>query len=327
MIPRFVKKIPLSLFNIHKPESKNTMSSAKPFEPTLSDVLVVRAMLAQAVILPELVGTILDYAEYWARSSTKARLDVSIPALSTGSGEFDYEGSGFLLRSYPVGLTERAYGDGDGDSSHGLAYPTTSIDPQPISRACDRKFFQDLIKNASTYSQPARKIVFRIRSHDQGWTTDERPGPFIAAKTWFDAGIERFDAGHVCDKCTDMRQLPVCKLRPIEPQVVKDNSYDEGSEYHYATTPWRSPREIQRNKAAFLEWTDYEVTWTCRDVVSPDSNEAQRAMEQGKGRMDGDGQFVRNLRLGDVVTVWGRAMHRGWVNNVESVEIDVYWAL
>ncbi|RFU78511.1 hypothetical protein TARUN_3758 [Trichoderma arundinaceum] len=302
-------------------------NSVTAFQPTLSDVLVVRAMLAQAVILPELVGTILDYAEYWARSTTKARLDVSIHAVSTGPGEFDYEGSRFLLRSYPVGLTERAYGGGDGDRSHGLAYPTTSIDPLPIDRPCDREFFQNLIRNASTHSQPARKVVFRFRSHDQGWTTDERTGPFITAKTWFDAGIERFDAGHTCGQCADMRQLPVCKLRSIEPQIKKVIHHDEGHEYQYSTTPWRGPREIQRNKMASSEWADYEVTWTCWDVVPSNSAEAQRLMEQGKGKMDGDGQFVRNLRLGDIITVWGRAMHRGWVNTVQSVQIDVYWAI
>lgn len=74
------------------------MSSDKPFEPTLSDVLVVRAMLAKTTILPELVGTILDYAEYWARSSAKAELNAVIAARLIGQGEFDYEENQFLVR-------------------------------------------------------------------------------------------------------------------------------------------------------------------------------------------------------------------------------------
>lgn len=68
-----------------------------PFEPTLSDVLVVRAMLSQTVLLPELVGTILDYAEYWARSSAKARPNFSIHAEQFSDGEFDFQGSRFLV--------------------------------------------------------------------------------------------------------------------------------------------------------------------------------------------------------------------------------------
>ncbi|KAL7942564.1 hypothetical protein V8C42DRAFT_331361 [Trichoderma barbatum] len=303
------------------------MDSEKPFEPTLSDVLVVRAMLSQAVILPELVGTILDYAEYWARSSTKAQPDFSIHAENVGDGEFDFQGSTFLLRSFPVGLTEEAIGHEGSDIYPRFAYQTTPITPWPIEKAYDRGFFQDLIKNTSTHSNPVRKIVFRIRSHDQGWTTDDRPGPFIAAKTWFEAGIERFDAEHECERCTDMRKLPLCKLRTVEPQMEGTVSRNGVPGYRYGISPWKGPREIQRNRMAFSEWTNYEVTWTCRDVVAPDSEEAQQAMEQGKGKMDGDGQFVRNLKLGDVITVWGRAMHRGWVNVVDTVEMDVYWAL
>lgn len=84
------------------------MSSDKAFEPTLSDVLVVRAMLAKTTILPELVGTILDYAEYWARSSAKAQLNKVIAARPVGQGEFDYEGNQFLVRKSQTGDWEEA---------------------------------------------------------------------------------------------------------------------------------------------------------------------------------------------------------------------------
>ncbi|KAL6872871.1 hypothetical protein J3F83DRAFT_759972 [Trichoderma novae-zelandiae] len=313
-----------------------------PFQPSLSDVLVVRAMLAQAVILPELVGTILDYAEYWVRSCSKARLDESIHAVRVGDGEFDYQGSKFLLRSFPVGLTENAIhrvedgdedGDGDdsdsdGSTSTGRSYETASIAAKPIGKECDREYFQNLIRNTSTKPHPVRKIVFRIVSHDQGWTTDDNsPGPFIVAKSWFDAGIERFDASHSCEECTDMRTLPLCKLRPIEPAIEKVTADDGASGYRYVYTPWRGPREIQRNAMAVRHSTTHVTSWTCWDVYGPDSDEAREKMADGKGRMNGDGSFVRSLRLGDVVTVWGRAMHRGWENVVESVEIEVYWAL
>lgn len=79
------------------------MSSDIAFEPTLSDVLVVRAMLAKTTILPELVGTILDYAEYWARSTAKAVLNEAIVARRVGQGEFDYEGNKFLVRKGQIG--------------------------------------------------------------------------------------------------------------------------------------------------------------------------------------------------------------------------------
>lgn len=88
-------------------------------------------------------------------------------------------------------------GDEDGGFSRGN-YQTEGIAARPVEEEYDRKFFQQLIRNTSIHSNPVRKIVFRIRSHDQGWTTDERTGPFIDAKTWFEAGLERFDASHEC---------------------------------------------------------------------------------------------------------------------------------
>ncbi|KAL5091312.1 hypothetical protein Trisim1_003279 [Trichoderma cf. simile WF8] len=298
-----------------------------PFEPTLSDVLVVRAMLAQAVILPELVGTIMDYAEYWARSSAKAQPNCSIHAAQLGGGEFDFQGSRFLLRSFPIGLTDDVIASEEDDGFSRRFYQTEGIAGWPVEEEYDREFFQQLIRNTSTQSNPVRKIVFRIRSHDQGWTTDERTGPFLDAKTWFEAGIERFDARHECERCPDIKKLPICKLRVVEPKPENSVSRNGVPEYRYGHSPWKGPREILRNKVASSEWTTYEVTWTCWDVVAPGSKEAQQAMKEGKGQMDGDGQFVRSLKLGDVVTVWGRAMHRGWVNVVDTVEMDVYWAL
>ncbi|KAL7924444.1 hypothetical protein ACQKWADRAFT_286733 [Trichoderma austrokoningii] len=311
------------------------------FEPTLSDVLVVRTMLARSIILPELVSVIMDYAEYWARSSAKAEVNAVITARRTGNGELDYNESQFLLRSYPVGLTERAFKDEIGgvsfmDGNFANYVPS----PLPVSKEFDRAFFQQAIKNASSFSNPARKVVFRICSHDQGWTTDGipvtedgLPHMFISAKTWFDAGIERFDASKTVDELSeaennDMKRWTAHKLGTIQPQVIETKNVDQGQDYEFPHTEWKGPYEIQRNRIAFDEFRGYKVTWTCWDEFAPDSPEALELMEsEGKGKMVGNGQFVRNLKLGDVVTVWGRAMHRGWVNAVVSVRIDVYWAL
>ena len=47
----------------------------------------------------------------------------------------------------------------------------------------------------------------------------------------------------------------------------------------------------------------------------------------GRGSETGDGSFVRDLRVGDVVTVWAKARYPGWVNTVRRVQVDVYWAV
>lgn len=42
---------------------------------------------------------------------------------------------------------------------------------------------------------PCRKIVFSMRSRDQGWSGDRaNHGTYKASWTWFDAGLERLDA-------------------------------------------------------------------------------------------------------------------------------------
>ncbi len=45
---------------------------------------------------------------------------------------------------------------------------------------------------------PCRKIVFTITSHDQGWGGDnpEDRRTYNNSWTWFEVGLERFDAQH-----------------------------------------------------------------------------------------------------------------------------------
>ncbi|KAF6792649.1 hypothetical protein CMUS01_16143, partial [Colletotrichum musicola] len=57
------------------------------------------------------------------------------------------------------------------------------------------------------------------------------------------------------------------------------------------------------------------------------SPEADRLVDFGRGRGTGTGRFVRSLKLGDVVTVWGKARFGGWTNNVEFVKVEIYWAI
>jgi hypothetical protein len=61
--------------------------------------------------------------------------------------------------------------------------------------------------------------------------------------------------------------------------------------------------------------------------MDPDSIDGKKLDEEGRGRATGNGEYVRNLKVGDVVTLWGKARYGGWVNYVEEVKIDVYWAV
>lgn len=138
------------------------------------------------------------------------------------------------------------------------------------------------------------------------------------------------------EKCTyDVRRdssastappLPVCGLRPVHPAIERAGSGDEG--YIYVHPLLRQDEfEIHRNKTASREWQEHSVTWSYLDDIEPDSESGKELDEAGRGRNTGDGSFVSSLRLGDVVTVWGKARFPLWVNHVESVKIDLYWAV
>lgn len=73
---------------------------------------------------------------------------------------------------------------------------------------------------------------------------------------------------------------------------------------------------------------DYTIVWRYDDDVSdPESDEAKALAEAGRGLLSGNGEFVRGLKFGDVVTVWAKSRFPAWINNIERVSIDIYWAV
>ncbi|CAK7215216.1 hypothetical protein SBRCBS47491_002407 [Sporothrix bragantina] len=99
---------------------------------------------------------------------------------------------------------------------------------------------------------------------------------------------------------------------------------------------------LQSNKVATRDFTEHTIVWSWTDEKPPleevPANEAPVPEgedpptrcpldKMGRGSETGDGSFVRNLRVGDVVTVWAKARFPGWVNTVRSAKVDVYWAV
>ena len=57
-------------------------------------------------------------------------------------------------------------------------------------------------------AHPCRRIVFTIRSHDQGWGGDPGDaGTYNGSWTWFEVGLERW-----------------CKLGPVQPATAAEQS-------------------------------------------------------------------------------------------------------
>lgn len=84
---------------------------------------------------------------------------------------------------------------------------------------------------------------------------------------------------------------------------------------------------LQRNLTATKEFTDHKITLRWDDNVDPESERALQLQENGQGKKLLNGELVRGLMVGDVVTVWARARFPGWCNIVEKCEVKVYWAV
>ncbi|PHH66628.1 hypothetical protein CDD81_6465 [Ophiocordyceps australis] len=313
-------------------EAQGSTSSptSHAYEPSPFDVVVTRVMLGRSMKLPpDLVDCIFDYAEYWAHSSSVVQ-DIGIVRQN------GRDPNQLLLRSCPLGLTSIT-GRGSTQIAEELAYDCSEAKPLPLEREHEPQFFARLVDYPTPrLLHPCRKIVFTLRSHDQGWGGDQDArGTYRASWTWFEAGLERFDASQTCDnKCTyDVRSerpestaplLPVCALRPIVPKIEPTGSEPDSYRYSHKLLH-QDELVIQRNKVATRETQEHVVEWSWRDKTDQDSAAARQLDEQGRGRATGDGTFVRELRLGDVVTVWGKARFPGWDNYAELVRIDVYW--
>ncbi|KAF5021953.1 hypothetical protein F66182_5993 [Fusarium sp. NRRL 66182] len=292
-------------------------NASKGGDLTPVDIIVTRVMLTKGKKLPPgVVDIIFDFAEYWAHSSNEIdfQLHHSSPLRIEGTSPSQNK---FILRSFPVGLTGIEDAEDEEALAEVLAYDLNEAKPRPLSKEHDPSYFAKLAKYPTPkLLHPVRKIVFSIRSKDQGWGGDaENRHTYNGAWTWFEAGLEKFDADQECDPvCTyDVRYksasskaspLPVCALRPLYPSIVpQDKSNDK---YKFEHPLGHDERwTIARNKTAHRAWQDHVVTWSWRDDIQPETEAAVKlCSEHGRGEGTGDGWFVRDLKLGDVVTNW-----------------------
>ncbi|KLU92665.1 hypothetical protein MAPG_11609 [Magnaporthiopsis poae ATCC 64411] len=305
-----------------------------PHQPSVLDVLVVKAMMTKALTLPlELVNRIIDFAEYWPHTSAQLDYGGTPHPVARGSSPLE---DVFLLRTLPLGLIKQV----NPDPRH---YQTEEAKLLRLSSEHPVEQFHKWTGSPShTVQHPCRKIVFTITSSDQGWggMMADR-GTYRHSFTWFEAGLERIDASGECgDYCPDhARQamdpsssdsttrpdISPCAMRPIVPALVGEPEKRLRMEHPLA------PLEeymIQCNKTASRDGPHtHVVEWRADDNIDPDTPQAQELVNAGRGRATGTGEFVRNLKLGDVITVWAKARFVGWQNNLKFLKVDVYWAV
>ncbi|KAG9242632.1 hypothetical protein BJ878DRAFT_554887 [Calycina marina] len=160
-----------------------------------------------------------------------------------------------------------------------------------------------------------------------------------------------FNAKNITDKisplpviCSHRTIIPMVKEVPKDPEpVVGPDDCDPNSEDKpdlIAKKPEHEPEKmtyefdhpllpgtdaLQKNITAKRNIQECVITWSAWDDINPESLEANELANKGRGSATGTGDFVRGLVAGDVVTVWAKSRFPGWTNNVEGVQIDVYW--
>lgn len=349
VVPPFPRPDPQEQSKAPEAEKEEAESSAsgaadsEEFDPSPKDVNDVRLILEEAGNFPpEVADMIIDYAEYWACTTTIADYR------SLQGGHLTIRGGRpgedrFLLRTEPIALAHWKPASQElwrRESKPRVVDPAAEESdfeyPQATLEALAEEPLPDL-------ERPVRKVVFDITSRDQGWSSEPRSDiAYRNSHTWFDAGLERFDRTITCpEDCPDRQDpdyascnIPTCALRPLWPPSVAGVAGPEAptaapapAQYDHVLHP--TPDHcIQLNKLADRTSCHHRVEWRADDDIVPDTPDAEEKLAAiGRGPSTGDGEFVRNLKLGDVITVWGRARYPGWANHVERVEVRVFWAV
>ena len=343
-------------------------SPDSPYKPAILDVIKLRHYLLKAsdyTIPIQLIDEIVDYAEYWPHvSATKTH-----PLIARGATAHS---DVLVIRTPPI---------------CSLATHNSHLDalglPEP------------------RLLRPARKVVFTIRSHDQGWSGEPREtrGTYKSSYTWFDAQIDKQfrpiphnaplsrvpwelsstlflekwpghrhqvddaeaaaqaaaseDAGSATETRSEASIPQETAAEPSEEELrsqqqreraenaesaegVEGAGGPEGAEGADERTDARvfshtylqnHSYEVQYNVQARSQTKEHHFEWSWTDDTPAEGPGAEALAAVGRGKSTGDGRFVRELRLGDCVSLWAKARHPQWANHVEGAKLEIYFAV
>jgi hypothetical protein len=253
----------------------------------------------------ELVDRIIDDASYWPHSSVYLERCLTVPMRGEGGSIEDV----MYMRTLPLGIRGT---DGDfnllgEDFKDGSAWRKKLRLGGP----------DDLSRSTPTLSHPCRKIVFQLWSNDQGWGGEQGYGPYKASYTWFDVGIEKAQTSIFTNNTVDWPAPLLFKEEVDAFRIQRD----------VARPFLPSDTTLQKNVMAEEETTEHTIVWHFLDSFDKESAEAIEADKLGRGPGSLDGKFVRNMQVGDCITLWARARFPGWKNHVKRAKITVYWAV
>ncbi|POS82875.1 hypothetical protein EPUL_005162 [Erysiphe pulchra] len=333
----------------------------EPFQPSVEDVLATKESLLNKLPI-EIVDFIIDFAEYWPHTHIGVKQNSAIDSHRITAGINEDE---FLLRSYPLGYIPRENDPTDlSFQTQGFAThpPLPGYDCTRYYQDCTRKTLQLWAEESNIRGEfPCRKIVFTLQSHDQGWGGIAGcRGTYTNSFTWFDVGKEEvclfekpisrqaeFSNSEGPEISYNIFDVPyfvlspsllihvessdeinvICTSQTISP-TTNSNIGSSDLKVHSFNHPLLPDSNVlQKNVAAVIESKKHVITWSYDDHIDPESLAADGLEKIGRGRATGNGEFVRSLKCGQIVTVWGKSRFRNWISHVEEVTIDIYWAV
>ncbi|KAF7899710.1 hypothetical protein EAF00_004046 [Botryotinia globosa] len=342
------------------------------YQPSLEDVLTVKNILftlrPESPLPLELIDAIIDLSEYWPHTTTTGLFfpgqEEGDQNVNISTQEVTIRAGGplenkFLLRTLPIGYLPSQANNNDSSleihSEDQWKFSKQIPKPLPKDREIPEDATEEVFNEWAERSQirgehPCKKIVFHLRSHDQGWGgVRADKGTYRGSYTWFDVGLERTYATRkehipespsfrLSSSDSDIQASTneiKCGTQTIFPDVQDNPSYDRENDANPATkypqmfvhTLNPDNKILQRNKTATRTFEDHKIIWRSNDDIHPESPEADELEAQGRGRETANGEFVRNLKIGDVVTLWAKARFPGWANTVQDVSMDVYYAV
>ncbi|KAL0631518.1 hypothetical protein Q9L58_009603 [Maublancomyces gigas] len=253
------------------------------FIPHVTDVLDVKSVLWQKKLPVELIDSIIGIAEYWPRYVAS----VENPVTVVRDGKVLYIQSQPLPGLLTLGSLE------DGGEREELV--VGGVETSTIN--------------------PARRIVFRIWSHDQGWSSNRGRGTYFGSYSWFETFAERPLSVQAVQLAAE---LPSPTDIVTEAELRELQSSGENVVWQTVAVPETTKREdgietvitekkvwhVQSNVHAMESFKEHEIIWNYSDDDGDEISEDEEAKTgAGKG-----GDFVRLLRSGDRIRVIARAM-------------------
>jgi len=319
-----VKSPPASMTDISKDKQDETPVMEEYYPRNATDIEIVYAMLATK--LPaELIYGIIEEAEYWTRQVCTRNEFVRV------AEEVDIM---IYLASEPI----------DGEKA----------------RARYVKI------NNGKIQGPVRKVCFTTEAYDQGWSNHqpiEDQQTFAGSWTWFDTSVIRKNdylqvaTPESIEKYGQKVFESAGRLGPSKRFRLVTNRHASAAPESRTITffadphramqeqPWFSdplqgpekslrrpspPQGLYAGRLCHMSRTldDFPVDQEFADEVHTARCQlTEDELDQLRQSKEAESEWVKSLRIRDVVRLNGRRLYPGWVNNINSARMEIYTSL